>query len=63
MVDNRVTAVEGKATIAQAEISVVNQRINCVVASAAQDRDTLANEKYELFNLVLLKFVVLFVLD
>ena len=50
--DNRVTVVEGRVDLVQRDLVRNDQRLNVVVARAAEESDGHLNEKYELVFLL-----------
>ena len=46
MADNRLTAVEGRVDLVQRDLGRSDQRLDVVVARAAEDGDSIVNERY-----------------
>ena len=44
--DNRLTVVEGRVDLVRRDLGRSHQRLNVVVARAAEDGDAIINEKY-----------------
>ena len=55
--DNRITVVEGRVDLVRRDLGLNNQRLDFVVARAAEDGDAVINEKYVEAESVVLKII------